>query len=65
MGLGLASWCGAKHYNTLEKDKLIRIVNLRSCVNDNVKVYQKIIQKYTTSTECCKGTKSLLYITYC
>ena len=34
-------------------------------VNDNVKVYQKIIQKYTTSTECCKGTKSLLYITYC
>ena len=35
------------------------------CVNDNVKVYQKIIQKYTTSTECCKGTKSLLYITYC
>ena len=31
MGLGLASWCGAKHYNTLEKDKLIRIVNLRSC----------------------------------
>jgi hypothetical protein len=34
-------------------------------VNDNVKVYQKIIQKYTISTECCKGTKSLLYITYC
>ena len=34
-------------------------------VNDNAKVYQKIIQKYTTSTECCKGTKSLLYITYC
>ena len=34
-------------------------------VIDNVKVYQKIIQKYTTSTECCKGTKSLLYITYC
>ena len=31
MGLGMASWCGAKHYNTLEKDKLIRIVNLRSC----------------------------------
>ena len=34
-------------------------------VNDNAKVYQIIIQKYTTSTECCKGTKSLLYITYC
>jgi hypothetical protein len=34
-------------------------------VNDNAKVYQKIIQKYTTSTECCKGTKSLLHITYC
>ena len=33
-------------------------------INDNAKVYQKIIQKYTTSTECCKGTKSLLYITY-
>ena len=32
-------------------------------VNDNAKVYQIIIQKYTTSTECCKGTKSLLYIT--
>ena len=39
--------------------------SLPSGVNDNVKVYQKIIQKYTTSTECCKGTKSLLYITYC
>ena len=37
----------------------------RYTVNDNVKVYQKIIQKYTISTECCKGTKSLLYITYC
>ena len=24
-------------------------------VNDNVKVYKKIIQKYTISTECCKG----------
>ena len=33
------------------------------CVNDNVKVYQIIIQKYTTPTECCKGIKSLLYIT--
>lgn len=33
-------------------------------VNDNAKVYQIIIQKYTSSTECCKGTKSLLYITY-
>ena len=32
-------------------------------VNDNAKVYQIIIQKYTTSPECCKGTKSLLYIT--
>ena len=32
-------------------------------VNDNAKVYQIIIQKYTTSTECCKGIKSLLYIT--
>ena len=42
----------------------IRKLN-RMAVNDNVKVYQKIIQKYTTSTECCKGTKSLLYITYC
>ena len=41
------------------------IVRKGLCVNDNVKVYQKIIQKYTTSTECCKGTKSLLYITYC
>jgi hypothetical protein len=38
---------------------------LSKVVNDNVKVYQKIIQKYTISTECCKGTKSLLYITYC
>ena len=41
--------------------KCARILN----VNDNVKVYQKIIQKYTISTECCKGTKSLLYITCC
>lgn len=41
------------------------VVTYRKGVNDNVKVYQKIIQKYTISTECCKGTKSLLYITYC
>ena len=35
MGLGLASWCGAKHYNTLEKDTLIRIFNLRSFYKKN------------------------------
>ena len=46
-----------------EEITLLRVVTI--AVNDNVKVYQKIIQKYTTSTECCKGTKSLLYITYC
>ena len=45
----------------ISRDTIIYFVD----VNDNVKVYQKIIQKYTTSTECCKGTKSLLYITYC
>ena len=26
-------------------------------VNDNVKVYQKIIQKYTISTECLRRAK--------
>jgi hypothetical protein len=29
-------------------------------VNDNVKVYQKIIQKYTISTECCKSNNNFL-----
>ena len=31
MGLGLASWCGAKHYYTIELKMLLRPFNLRSC----------------------------------
>ena len=55
--------CRSTIYNYLALQEL-RAKQFRG-VNDNVKVCQKIIQKYTTSTECCKGTKSLLYITYC
>ena len=71
-----AEWIqGFKDYlNTAEKDaqkkkdpKISYVFQglSQNSVNDNAKVYQKIIQKYTTSTECCKGTNSLLYITYC
>ena len=52
-------------FNLLKKDCVANgLTTFTVIVNDNVKVYQKIIQKYTISTECCKGTKSLLYITY-
>ena len=33
-------------------------------VNDNAKVYQQIIQYYTSPKERCKYTKSWLYITF-
>ena len=57
--------CSAAAYGESQVGKSYLMSSLLSSpVNDNAKVYQIIIQKYTSSTECCKGTKSLLYITY-
>ena len=49
---------GAQHFN-IGQDGLSKIsIFVPTTVNDNVKVYQIIIQKYTTSTECFYITKS-------